>query len=153
MFTKIKKGFTLVELIVVIAIIAILAAILIPMLLNQTRNSRCTQETGNLKTIASKIGERLTTEFTGTATFADACDIVAADFGTGVLTGDIYTITGTGNYDRFTMVISGDTVITIEVARTAGHGHTYHSLRGSIPESFDGTECENATCPVRRTTS
>lgn len=48
---KAKKGFTLVELIVVIAIIAVLAAILIPILMNYLTNSRISSADSEAKGI------------------------------------------------------------------------------------------------------
>ncbi|MCL2755115.1 MAG: prepilin-type N-terminal cleavage/methylation domain-containing protein, partial [Oscillospiraceae bacterium] len=60
---KAKKGFTLVELIVVIAIIAILAAILIPLLVNHVRNSRCTQEFADATSGHNMIAERISDAF------------------------------------------------------------------------------------------
>ena len=48
---KAKKGFTLVELIVVIAIIGVLAAILVPTMLGYVENSRITSADQIAKTI------------------------------------------------------------------------------------------------------
>jgi general secretion pathway protein G len=50
-----EKGFTLIEVIVVAAIIAILAGILVPMLLKEIDESRITRASGDIRSISSAI--------------------------------------------------------------------------------------------------
>ena len=52
-----KKGFTLVELVVVIAIIGVLAAILVPSMMGYVKKSRLKTANGNAKTAYNTIAE------------------------------------------------------------------------------------------------
>ena len=56
---KMSKGFTLVELVVVIAIIGVLAAILVPSMLNYVRKSRLKSANTNAKTAYNAVAEFL----------------------------------------------------------------------------------------------
>ncbi|MGG7146631.1 prepilin-type N-terminal cleavage/methylation domain-containing protein [Clostridium butyricum] len=56
---KKKKGFTLVELIIVIAIIAILAAIAIPKFGEIKKNSNVSADQANAKIIATSVGQAI----------------------------------------------------------------------------------------------
>lgn len=52
---KNEKGFTLVELVIVVAILAILAALLVPRIMGNVEDAKKSKEIANARTIASEI--------------------------------------------------------------------------------------------------
>ena len=70
-----KKGFTLVELVVVIAIIGVLAAILVPSMMGYVKKSRLKTANGNAKTAYNAVAEYLADQETqGLLSSASAAD-------------------------------------------------------------------------------
>lgn len=59
---KKKKGFTLIELIIVIAIIAILIALVVPKFMNVTKDAKIKADIANAKTIESAITTAIATD-------------------------------------------------------------------------------------------
>lgn len=62
-----KKGFTLIELIVVITILGILVAIAVPSILNYITQANNAVAAANLRTVKSEIGLDIAIDTTGTA--------------------------------------------------------------------------------------
>ncbi|SEK52355.1 type II secretion system protein [Ruminococcus albus] len=93
-----KKGFTLVELVVVIAIIGVLAAILVPSMMGYVKKSRLKTANGNAKTAYNAIAEyvadletegNLTSVDNGEAATAAKEELASNGTGAGVVATDV----------------------------------------------------------------
>ena len=80
-----KKGFTLVELVVVIAIIGVLAAILVPSMMGYVKKARLKTANGNAKTAYNAAAEALA----DAETQGVQLDTLTTATDTGVITGSI----------------------------------------------------------------
>lgn len=89
-----KKGFTLIEMLVVIAIIAILVSIVVPTVTNSTEKAKETADAANIRSIVSEI------------------TIAGMTAGTDQ-TSDAYTMTQTGDFDASGITeIAGEPIAT-----------------------------------------
>jgi len=114
--SKLQKGFTLIELMIVIAIIAILAAILIPNFLHSRAESQTSSCEGNEKQIATAM-EEYAVDHNGNYPLA---------FGAGNLTTPYLNFTPTDPVSGavYTMATSGSGFGSYEIMDAGGHDST-----------------------------
>ena len=112
-----KKGFTLAELLIVVAVIAVLVAIAVPIFNGALKRARIGVHTANARTLKA-MG--------AVAIMADK------DFADKATASDVYTVTGTYNFDDETFAITTITVDSSGSVAEATVGGTAVSASGEI---------------------
>jgi type IV pilus assembly protein PilA len=117
-----RKGFTLIELMIVVAILGILAAVAIPAFLKYIKRSKTTEATMNVR----KLYDSSVTYFAAEHTLADG-SIVAAQFPAS--TGDLPETTAIGDVKITTLPSSWDAVGTWNALQFAVSDPSYFSYQ------------------------
>ena len=149
-----KKGFTLIELIVVIAIIGVLAAILVPAMLGYVRKSKITTANTTAKSIYNAMNTTLVDMDTADKTppASSTKDVEGKDW-TGTLTGstdDVYFKNAV--YGYFSDIVKVKKfAYTIENGACTATGVLNGSYPGAYPNAWDVTMYKGLSDDAKKT--
>jgi type IV pilus assembly protein PilA len=134
---KNKKGFTLIELMIVVAIIGILAAIAIPAYSDYTKKAKLTEVTNAMGAAISALQHKTSEE---SARAADMADSVVIATSTGVTLPTKYatfamTYVNTGSY-RLTATVANISGLAGNIQLTSGTGGGGRVWAGTVPTKY-----------------
>jgi prepilin-type N-terminal cleavage/methylation domain-containing protein len=119
-FMKSKKGFTLVELMIVVVIMAILVAVAVPIFSAVTKNARTKTCLANQREIQSQLNN------------AEMSDVIT------IAAGDKYTLTTNGDADGGSWAVSttatGDKVVSVDKLNSLFQKVPYCPIEGNAIE-------------------
>ena len=119
-----EEGFTLIELLVVMIIIGILAAIAIPLFLNQRKNAVDASIKSDLRTLANEMESQYTN--------SQAYPTSITQSGTSVTVGTATDRVSTGNTFTLTLNTAGDAFCLVGADTKATHSWVYVSSQGGL---------------------
>ncbi len=126
---RMKKGFTLVEIMIVVAIIAILAAVAIPNFIKYRNDSRKAACIGNMKEIQTAAESYLTQNPSTTAPTMD--NLLNSDDGAGYF--KVKPVCPTDSRD-YTIAFDGNNAVTV-TCKNSADGHVLPGNEATSPTS------------------
>lgn len=142
-----QKGFTLIELMIVVAIIGILAAIAIPAYTDYTARAKITEAVGALSSAKASVSEYYTSQgvmpadaaaaginTTPAGQYVSGVTYTKVDANTGRVTATLQNINAAANTKSFSLTGTGDTA----------KGVSWTCNKGTVPEKLLPANCRQS---------